>query len=62
LKIRIYNTIILPFVLYGYETWSVTFREETKLQVFENKVPRKISEPEKDDVSEQFRIYITRNL
>jgi hypothetical protein len=26
-KVKIYETIILPFVLYGYETWSVTLRE-----------------------------------
>jgi hypothetical protein len=28
LKIRIYKTIILPMVLYGCETWSLTLREE----------------------------------
>jgi hypothetical protein len=28
LKIRIYKTIILPVVLYGCETWSLTLREE----------------------------------
>jgi hypothetical protein len=27
LKIKIYRTIILPVVLYGYETWSLTLRE-----------------------------------
>jgi hypothetical protein len=36
LKIRIYKTIILPVVLYGCETWSLTLREEHKLSVFEN--------------------------
>ena len=36
LKIKIYRTIILPVVLYGCETWSLTFREERKLRVFEN--------------------------
>jgi hypothetical protein len=35
-KIRIYNTIILPVVLYGCETWSLTLREEHRLRVFEN--------------------------
>ena len=38
LKIKIYRTIILPIVLYGCETWSLTLREERKLRVFENKV------------------------
>jgi hypothetical protein len=27
LKVKIYKTIILPFILYGYETWSLTLRE-----------------------------------
>jgi hypothetical protein len=27
LKIKIYRTIILPVVLYGCETWSLTLRE-----------------------------------
>jgi len=31
LMIKIYRTIILPFVLYGRETWSLTLREEHKL-------------------------------
>ena len=33
LKIKIYRTIILPVVLYGYETWSLTLREERRLRV-----------------------------
>jgi hypothetical protein len=36
LKIKIYRTIILPVVLYGCETWSLTLSEECKLWVFEN--------------------------
>jgi hypothetical protein len=32
-KIRIYKTIILPVVLYGYETWSLMLREEHRLTV-----------------------------
>jgi len=35
LKIKIYRTIILPVVLYGCETWSLTLREECRLRVFE---------------------------
>jgi hypothetical protein len=31
-KIRIYKTIILPVVLYGCETWSLTLREEHRLR------------------------------
>jgi hypothetical protein len=41
IKIRIYKTIILPVVLYGCETWSLTLREEHRLRVFENGVLRR---------------------
>jgi hypothetical protein len=41
-KIRIYKTIILPVVLYGCETWSLTLREEHRLTVFEKRVLRGI--------------------
>ena len=33
LAIKIYRTIILPVVLYGRETWSLTLWEERKLRV-----------------------------
>jgi hypothetical protein len=42
LKIKIYKTVILPVVLYGRETWSLTLREEHRLRVFENRVLRMI--------------------
>jgi len=38
LRIKTYRTIILPVVLYGCETWSLTLREGRKLRVFENMV------------------------
>jgi hypothetical protein len=41
-KIKIYKTIILPVVLNGCETWSLTLREEHGLRVFENRVLRGI--------------------
>jgi hypothetical protein len=51
LKVKIYNkTIILPVVLYGCETWSVTLREEHRLRVFENSVLRRIFGPKRDEV------------
>ena len=40
LKIKIYRSIILPVVLYGCETWSLTLREERRLRLFENTVLR----------------------
>jgi hypothetical protein len=39
---KIYRTIILPVVLYGCETWSITLREERRLRLFENRVLRGI--------------------
>jgi len=49
--IQKYRTIILPIVLYGCETWSLTLREEKKLRVFENMVLRKIFGPRGDEVT-----------
>ena len=51
LKIKIYRIIILPVVLYGCETWSLTLREESKLRVFENMVLRRIFGPRRDEVT-----------
>jgi len=51
LKIKIYRTIILPVVLYGCETWSLTVGEERRLKVFENRVLRRIFGPKKDEVT-----------
>ena len=55
LKINTYRTIILPVVLYGCETWSLTLREERKLRVFENMVLTRIFEPRWDEVTGEWR-------
>ncbi|KAJ4426655.1 hypothetical protein ANN_26453 [Periplaneta americana] len=55
LKVRIYKTIILPVVLYGCETWTLTLREEHGLRVFENKVFRKIFGAKRDEVTGEWR-------
>jgi hypothetical protein len=49
-KIRIYETIILPMILPGCETWSLILREEHRLRVFEKRVLRKIFGPKRDNV------------
>jgi hypothetical protein len=54
-EIRIYKTIILPVVLYGCETWSLTLRKQHRLRVFENRVLRRISEPKRDEVMGEWR-------
>ena len=71
LEIKIYRTIILPVVLYGWETWSLTLREERKLRVFENMVLRRIFGPSRDEVTGEWRrlhneelndLYSSRNI
>jgi hypothetical protein len=57
LKIKIYKTIILPVVLYGCEIWSLTFREECRLKVFENRILRQIFGPKRDANGEWRRLY-----
>jgi hypothetical protein len=51
IKIRIYKSIILPAVLYGCETWSLTLREIHRLRVFENRMLRKIFGSKRDEVT-----------
>jgi len=54
-KIKIYRIIILPIVLYGCETWSLTLWEERKLRVFENMLLRRIFGPRRDEVTGEWR-------
>ena len=55
LKIKIYRTIILPFALYGCETWSLTLWEELWLRVLENRVLRRIFRPKRDEVTGEWK-------
>jgi hypothetical protein len=68
---KIYRTIILPVVLYGCESWSLTLREECRLRVFENRVLRRLFVPKRDEVSgewkrlhsgELYALYSTSNI
>jgi hypothetical protein len=51
LNIKIYKTVILPFLLYGCETWSLTLREEHRLKVSENRVLRIFGTKREEDGS-----------
>jgi hypothetical protein len=42
-------------VLHGCETWSLTLREEHRLRVFENRVPRRIFGPKRDGVTGEWK-------
>ena len=53
LKIKIYRTIILPVVLHGCETWSLTLRE--KRRVFEIRALRRVFGPKRDEVTGEWR-------
>jgi len=50
LKIKIYRTVILPVVLYGCKSRSLTVREEGRLRAFVNRVLGKIFRPRRDEV------------
>jgi hypothetical protein len=54
-KIRVCRTIILPVVLYGCETWSLTLREEQRLRVFENRMLRRTFGPKRDEATGEWR-------
>jgi hypothetical protein len=55
LKITIHRTIILPVVVYGCETWSLTLRVERRLNEFENRVLRRILGPKRDGVTGEWK-------
>jgi hypothetical protein len=55
LKIEIYKTIVLLVILCGCETSSLSQREELRLRVSENRLPRRIIEPEKEEVARSWR-------
>ena len=51
------KTIILPVVLYGCETWSLTLREESRLRVFENRILSRVFGPKRDENGEWRRLH-----
>jgi hypothetical protein len=62
IKIKIYRIVILPVVLYGCETWSLTLREEHKLRVFENRVLRREFGPKRDELTGEWRKLYNEDL
>jgi hypothetical protein len=49
------KTVILPVVMYGRETWSLTLREEHRLKVLEKRVLRRIFGKKRGEVMEGWR-------
>jgi hypothetical protein len=62
IKIRIYKTVILPVVLYGCETWSLTLGKEHRLRMFENRVLRRIFGPKRDGMTGDWMKLLMRNF
>jgi len=54
IKIKVHRTLILPFALYGCETWSLTLRGEHRARALENGVLR-IFGPKRDEVTGEWR-------
>jgi hypothetical protein len=61
-KVKIYKTIILPVVLCGCETWSLTLRKEHRLRVFENRVLRRMFGPKRNEVIGEWRKLLSEEL
>ena len=55
IKIKIYRSIFLPAVLYGFEPWSLALREEHGLRVLVNRVLRKIFGSKSNEVTGELR-------
>ena len=49
--IKIYGTIILNVVLYGFETWSFKLKEDNRPRMFSIRVLRKIFRPKRNEVT-----------
>jgi hypothetical protein len=54
-KVRIYNTVTLPVVLYGCETWSLALGEEYRLNMLENRVLSRMFGTTRDNVIGEWR-------
>jgi hypothetical protein len=55
IKIKIYRTIILPVILYGWETLLLTLREKLRQKVLKNRVLRRIFGHKRDEVTGKWR-------
>jgi hypothetical protein len=55
IKISVCRTRVLPVLLYGCETWSLTLLEQQRLRVVENRVLRRTFGPKTDEVTGEWR-------
>jgi hypothetical protein len=52
-KVKIHKTIILPVILYGCETWSLTLRKGHRPKVLENRALRRTVGLKRNEVMEE---------
>jgi hypothetical protein len=57
MTIKIYRTIVLPAVLYGFETWSLKLREKLKLGRVETRMLRNIFGHKREEITGECRIF-----
>jgi len=57
-----YTELIVPVVVYGCETWSLTLRKKRRLRVFEYRVLRRIFGPKRDEVTGEWRKLLNEDL
>jgi hypothetical protein len=55
IKVKLYRNINMPAVSYGCGNQPLTLRERHRLRVFENRVLRKVSGAETDQVPGEWR-------
>jgi hypothetical protein len=44
-KIKIYKTVVKPYVIYGVELWTLTKKDENILAIWEGKILHRIYGP-----------------
>ena len=55
IKINVNRTVFLSVVFYGYETWSLTLREEHRLRMSAKLALRKIFGSKSDEIRQKWR-------
>jgi hypothetical protein len=55
IRIKACRTVILPVVLYRYETWCLPLREEYRLRIFDKGCRRKMFGLKREEVTGDWR-------
>jgi hypothetical protein len=57
IKITICETIILPTVVYGCETWSLTLKKEPRQRAFESRMMKRKTGRNRDEIEPWGKLY-----